>query len=128
MIHPFIRLLVSRPQLLLSHLGGYADLAAAQMQMTLGTLKARAVLMGSMAGLAVLTVFIGGTALLLVGAIPVEQMPMPWLLWLAPLLPLLGTLLCLWLLNRRPLVWSLDVLREQAALDAAMFREVSAES
>lgn len=128
MIHPLVRLLVSRPQLLLEHLGGYADLAAAQMQLTLGTLRARAALVGCFAGLLLLALLLGGAALLLVGAIPVAQMPMPWLLWLLPLLPLLGALVCLVLLKQRPLVVSLDAFREQAALDAAMFRDVGAKS
>lgn len=125
MIHPFIRLLVSRPQLVLEHLGGYADMAAAQMQMTLGTIKTRAVLMGACVGLMLLTVFLAGVALLLWGAIPEANMPRPWLLWVAPLVPLLGAIVCLVLVKQRPLALSLDAFREQAALDAALFREVS---
>lgn len=126
MIHPFYRLLASRPQLLLEHLSGYADLAAAQLQLTLGIVLARAALVGCFAGLLLLATLLGGVALLLVGAIPVAQMPMPWLLWLTPLVPLLGALVCLVLLKQRPLMLPMDALREQVALDAALFRDLGA--
>lgn len=124
MFHPLIRLLASKPHLVAHHLGGYVELASAQAQDAARSLQARLVWSaGAVAGLWA-GALLGGVALLLVAAVPLDQMPAPWLLLAAPGLPLLAGALC-WLQARsRPVAWSLAPMREQFAADAALLAEV----
>lgn len=124
MFHPLIRLLASKPHLVAHHLGGYVELASAQAQEAASSLQARLVWSaGAVAGLST-GALLAGVALLLAAAVPLEQMPAPWLLLVAPGVPLLAGAVC-WLQARnRPVAWSLAPMREQLAADAALLAEV----
>ena len=125
MIHPFFRTLATRPELLAEHLGAYAHLVSVEAGETTAQLRNQAV-WGLAAGLClVLTLGLGGTALLLVAAVPIDEMPAPWLLAVVPLVPCLATLACWWQMRRRPLNCSFELLRQQVALDTALLREAS---
>ncbi len=125
MIHPLIQLLATRPELLAEHVGGYGGLVAAQATQAVAQLRRRAWLAGGLlVGLSG-AVGLGGVALLLWGALPLAQMPMPALLWAVPLAPLLVAAGCAWALNQRPMAWGLQILGEQLAADAALLRTVS---
>lgn len=124
MFHPLIRLLASKPHLVASHLGGYAELASAQAQEAARSLQARLVWSaGAVAGLWA-GALLGGVALLMVATVPLTDMPAPWLLLVAPGVPLLGGALCWMQARNRPVVWSLAPMREQFAADAALLAEV----
>ena len=95
MFHPLLRLMASQPELVAEHLAGYAALAQAEADQARRGFQARLGLM-VLAGLGLLLgLGLAGAALLLLGAVPLAQMPRPWLLWLVPLLPLLAGLACL---------------------------------
>lgn len=123
MFHPLIRLLARKPHLVAHHLGGYVDLASAQAQEAVRALQARlAWTVGAVAGVGT-GALLGGVALLIVAAVPVSEMPAPWLLLAGPLLPLLAGGLCWWQARQRPVAWSMALMREQFAADAALLAE-----
>lgn len=123
MFHPLIRLLASKPHLVANHLGGYVSLASAQAQEAARSLQARLVwTAGAAVGLCS-GALLGGVALLIVAAVPVAQMPAPWLLVAAPGVPLLAGALCWLQARQRPVAWSLAPMREQFAADAALLAE-----
>jgi hypothetical protein len=124
MFHPLIRLLARKPHLVASHLGGYVELASAQAQEAVRSLQARLVwTVGAVAGVSV-GALLGGVALLIAAAVPVAQMPAPWLLVAGPLAPLLTGALCWWQARQRPLAWSMAPMREQLAADVALLADV----
>jgi hypothetical protein len=124
-LHPLIRLLATRPNLLAEHVGGYAHLLRVQAQDALVLARVRAVLAAGMGAGAVLGTFLAGVALMLVGVVPLSDMPAPWLLVVAPAVPLVGAGVCWGLLRKQPPMVSLDTLRDQLAADAALLREAS---
>jgi hypothetical protein len=125
MFHPLIRLLANKPQLVAQHLGGYVQLASAQAEDAAVSLRARLLWSaGAVTGLASCAL-LAGVALLVVAAVPLAQMPAPWLLLVAPGVPGLAGALCWWQARSRPVAWSLAPLREQLAADAALLAEVS---
>lgn len=124
MFHPLIRLMASKPHVVAHHLGGYVALASAQAQDAAASLRMRLVWsVGAAAGLAG-GGLLAGVALLLAAALPLSDMPAPWLLLAAPGAPLLAGALCWLQARRRPVAWSLDCLREQLAADTALLAEV----
>lgn len=125
MFHPLIRLLASKPHLVAQHLGGYVDLAAAQAQEAARVLQTRLVWSAGAVAALCTGALLGGVALLLVAAVPVDSMPAPWLLLAAPGAPLLIGLLC-WLQSRQQAVaWSLEPMRSQLQADVALLAEVA---
>ena len=124
MFHPLIRLLASKPHLVATHLGGYLELASAQAQDAASSLKSRVIWSaGAVVGICT-GALLGGVALLVLAAVPLSDMPAPWLLLAAPLTPLLAGAGCWWQALRRPSGLSLTPLREQFAADAALLAEV----
>lgn len=124
MIHPVIHLLASRPELFADHVAGYGQLVAAQVTDAAAGWRQRALL--GLAALLALAASLGlaGFALLLAAAVPVEDMPMPWLLVAVPVVGLTVAIIC-GLLARRPLAsLSLEPLRAQMAADKALLREL----
>lgn len=120
MFHPLIRLLTTQPHLMVRHLGGYADLASAQAGVAAQGLKTRLVWTAATAACGAGAALLSGVALLLVGVLPVADMPAPWLLVVAPALPLAAALACWWRSRRHSVDWSLDLLREQFEADVAL--------
>ena len=88
MIHPMLKIVASRPELLAEHLAAYGELAAVQAQVAAAQLQRRAVLIGVAALAAALGLGLAGVAVMLAGALPLQTMPTPWLLAVVPLLPL----------------------------------------
>lgn len=124
MVHPVIHLLASRPELFADHVAGYGQLVAAQVTDAAAGWRQRA-LLGLAALLALVASFgLAGMALLLAAAVPVDEMPMPWLLIAVPATGMLVAVVC-GLMARRPLAsLSLEPLRAQMAADKALLREL----
>lgn len=124
MFHPLIRLLASKPHLVAAHLGGYVELASAEAQEAASAVKARLIWSaGAVAGLSA-GALLGGVALLILAALPVADMPAPWLLLVTPLAPLMAGGWCWWQARRQPVALSLTTIREQLAADVALLAEV----
>jgi len=123
MSHPLLHLIATRPQLLLEHLEAYVELAGAETGEAASSLK-RGALFGALGiGCLAIGVSLGGVALLLCAAIPVNQMPAPWALWVVPLPPIVLAIGCL-LAGRRPHgSAAFENLRRQFKSDVAMFRQ-----
>lgn len=122
MIHPAFIAFAKSPTLLLEHADAYADLASAELDEWSAQWKQRALVGACSVFLVALGLFLGGTAALLTAAIPLPNMPMPWLLWAVPGLPLtLGAGLAWWartLENATPFA----SLRQQVAQDLATLK------
>lgn len=123
MFHPLFKLLASRPDLVVDHLAGYSSLISAQASGAARGLVTRTVLGVVMTLCLALALTLGGVALLLLGAVPIERMNLPWLLWAVPLVPLAIAAAAWAALRSRAAEWSLAPLREQIATDAALLRE-----
>jgi hypothetical protein len=123
MMHPLFTTLATRPELLAEHAGAYMALACAEAGEVSQTLRARARLLATLVVSLSLGVGLGGVALLLWAVVPLQQMPLPWLLPLVPGVLLLLAGYC-WLALRRPAgQGAFQALREQLAADAALLRE-----
>jgi len=123
MIHPLIRLLATRPQLLAEHFGAYLALASAEAGDAAGQLRRRA-LLGTVMGLgALLGSGLAGVALMLLAVVPLAAMPHPWLLATVPLVPLAVSLGCWLALRQVSATPSFGLLREQLSLDARLLHE-----
>lgn len=123
MFHPLIRLIASKPHLLAQHLGGYADLAAAQAADTAQSLQTRLLLSVALAGCLLVGLITGGMALLLTGALPLATMPQPWLLAVVPALPLAAAAALAIQLRSRPVASSWHELRLQFEADLQLMQD-----
>lgn len=123
MFHPLFRVLVTRPHLVFDHLGAYGQLIGAQIGEGLALLKSRALLVGIVAASIVLGTGLLGIALMLLAVIPLDLMPMPWLLAAVPLAPWLVAAAAWLALRGISKPWSTRLLREQLDADTALFRE-----
>lgn len=123
MVHPLLKMLAMRPELMAEHLGAYAQLAAAEASEATAQLRHRALLTTATALLTLLGLGLAGAALLLLGALPLDGMPAPWLLLLVPLVPLGAAAACWMALKNQPAGTPFMQLRQQLSLDAALMHE-----
>jgi fatty acid desaturase len=125
MIHPMLKIVASRPELLAEHLAAYGQLVAVQARAAAGQWRRRALLCTVATVAAALGFGLAGVALLLLAAVPLTAMPMPWLLLVVPLVPLTLAAACALQLQRLDEPSALAPLRDQFAADAALLREAS---
>lgn len=123
MIHPLIRLLATRPQLLAEHFGAYVQLASAEAGEAAEQLRRRALLGTVLLAGSVLAATFAGVAVMLLAVVPIERMPMPWLLATVPLAPAAVALGCWLALRQRPTERAFGLLREQLSIDARLLHE-----
>ena len=125
MLHALLRLLTTRSQLLADHAEAYRALASAEL--TRATQAwVRRVVFGALAvlGLGVSLTLAGVACMLWAVQVPQPAAP-PWSLWMAPLLPLLMSAVCLLLARASHSGEGLAQLGRQWRADLAMLREVS---
>jgi hypothetical protein len=126
MFHPLIKMLATRPEMLAEHVGAYAELAAAETAYAVEQMRTKALVGAGSALLGLIGLIFAGVALLLCGALPVDDMPAAWLLVVVPALPLLGAIGgALWLKSRPPTP-SFSRLREQMERDNGLMQEARA--
>jgi len=111
-----------QPDLVLEHADAYLGLATAELDEWHADWKHRASLGTAAALLAYLGLALAGGAGLALAVIPVDAMPMPWLLGLIPAIPWLGAALLAWRLRHMNKVRPFQALREQLAQDLATLR------
>jgi uncharacterized membrane protein YqjE len=127
-MHPLLKLLATRPQLLAEHARGYAELTAAELARAAPLWKRQALLSAlALFGL-LAALLLAGVALMLWAALPAQPMQAPWLLVAVPLLPLAAAIACLAALRARKKRDTFGNLRQQLNADLAMLREVGAVS
>ncbi len=124
MIHPIFRLMATKPELLLDHLGGYAELVTAQARDGARAMRWQAVLATAAVVSLLLGLGLAGVSVLLVAAVPVDHMPRPWLLVALPTGLWVTAALCWWGRRQASHGWSLSPLREQWHADASLLDEM----
>lgn len=123
MLHPLVQLLAAKPHLMADHLAGYGRLIGLQASEVLQAVRGSAALVIAGVFCALVGTGLAGVALLLWGALPVQQMPMPWLLAAVPAVPLVGAVLCALAWRQRRTAPSLQALSAQIDADLALLRE-----
>ena len=123
MVHPMLKTLATRPELMAEHFGAYAELAAAEASEAALLWRGRVLWAVATGAFVLMALMLGGISLLLLGALPREAMPAPWLLALVPLLALALAAGCWVTLRNRPAAEPFAQLRQQMALDAALLAE-----
>lgn len=122
MIHPAFITLAKRPALLLEHADAYTDLASAELDEWVARWKRHAMAGVAAAVLTAMGLFLAGTAGLLVAAIPLQDMPMTWLLWAIPGVPLTLGLCVGWIVLTAEQPAPFSSLRQQVSQDLATLK------
>lgn len=128
MLSRLLQLLMHDTALAVEHAAAYAELAVAESRAAAYVLRRRVLLKVLAASLAFLGLVATVVALLLVAALPLAQMPIPWLLGVLPLVP--------FALAAAVMVYSRGLqardpfgeLRRQVALDIELFNDSARES
>lgn len=128
MIHPLFIAMAKRPGLFLEHADGYTDLAMDELACWRGRLRQRATLTLAAVLLTLLGLMLAGVAGLLAAALPWQTMPMPWLLWALPSVPLALAVLLAWRIRQQDLGPAFSSLREQMAQDLATLKRLDEEA
>lgn len=127
MLHPVLRLLATRPQLLVEHAEAYAALASAEAGAAALAARRTVVLGATVASGLIVATVLGGVALMLWAALPVVSATHVWVLWTVPAVPLLVALVALALQQSGRGAGSFVVLRQQLQTDMDLLREAHAQ-
>ena len=125
-MHPLLRLIASRPQLLADHAQAYAELVAEEIPRVSAAWKRSALFTAAAAFGTTLALGLAGVALMLWAVLPEASMRAPWALLVVPLVPLAAALACLLAAQRGGERAAFDELRLQVQADIGMLREVAA--
>lgn len=125
MTHPLLDLIANRPQLLADHAQAYGELMAAEVGAVSNAIARRAVLTLVGAVLLAIAVGLGGVAVMLWAALPVNSMVAPWVLIVVPLTPLAAGAVCLVMARLGTLRNPFDKIWWQLKADVAMFRDAT---
>ena len=130
MIHPLFITMAKQPRLFLEHADAYAELAVAELACWRSRLQRRAALTLAAVLLALLGLGLAGVAGLLAAALPLESMPMPWLLWALPMTPVLLAVYLGWSVRqlKEEDGSAFTTLREQIAQDLATLKILDEEA
>lgn len=122
-MHPLLRLVVSRPQLLADHAQAYADLAAAEFAAA-SLLWRRRMLLNTVALCSLcVAVVLAGVAVMLWSMLPQAPPDALWTLIVVPLCPLLLAVGCLAAARAGSAGESFAGMRAQLLADLALLRE-----
>ncbi len=99
MLHPLLRLVLARPDLLADHASAYAELAVVNARQAMALWRLRLLGWALLGAGVLLCIVFAGVALMLYGALAAP--PQPWLLWAVPTAPALLALCGAWLARRR---------------------------
>lgn len=126
LMHPLLRLITSRPLLLVQHAEAYAELVAAEMGAVSVVWKRRILLNGVALCCLGVAAILAGVSLMLWAVIPAPQIHSVWALLVAPLVPAVLAATCLLLARQRADGGAaFDRVREQVKADLAMLRAVN---
>lgn len=128
MIHPLFIAMAKQPGLFLEHADAYADLAVAELVCWRKRLQKRAVLTAVAVLFGLLGMVLAGVAVLLAAALPLRDMPMPWVLWALPLANFVVAAYLAWRVHQLADDTAFDTLREQVAQDLATLKILDAEA
>lgn len=119
-LHPLVRTLLARPDLLAEHAGAYAELASAEAGDAMRSARTRAMLSAAALACASGAALLTGMSLLALAVVPLSGMPAPWALAVVPGVPWLAAA-ALWTAQRQcaEAPW-FEALRAQWTLDQAL--------
>ena len=123
MIYPLLRLIATRPQLLLDHCEAYADLVVAEATVASSYWTQKAVLTVAAACSLGVALILTGVAVMIWAVTPVITGPITLALTGAPLVPWILALGCVVAARKHGTGGSMAVLREQLSADMALLRE-----
>ena len=123
-LHPLLRLVATKPELLADHAGAYAGLVGEELGKTAAAWKLRVVLNLVALSLLAVSAVLAGVALMLWATFPAAQMQAAWALIAAPAVPALVAIGCA-LAGREKYTTAFAEINKQLAADLAMLREVS---
>jgi hypothetical protein len=121
-----LKLLLLPPDLLRSHAQGYAELAREVGANYLCTLKNRCLMYALSAVTFLLALFLGGVALLLWAAFPLQEAPHLWVLPAVPLGLFFLSALCWWWARRMRMALVLQDFQTQIQLDILAIQQAQA--
>ena len=126
MIHPLLHLIATKPQLLGDHVEAYAELVGAEVGKTSKMWITRVVYWAAAAFLLTTFVTFTGVAIMFWAVVPTDNMNLPWLLVVVPLVPLAGGIFCVLRAKADAGQNAFQTVKEQLSADLQMLREVSA--
>ena len=124
-IHPLLKLAVSQPHLLGEHVEAYAALAGEEMKKASSAWALRLGLFAGAGVLGILGVIWGGVALLIAAAVPSDDYPAGWALWVVPLTPIVIAAVLVLVGRTKTMERPFEVLKQQFGDDMAVIREAS---
>jgi uncharacterized membrane protein YqjE len=125
MIHPLLRLIATRPELVADHAQAYAELVGNEVSRSTDQWKQRTIYGALALCLLGVGTVLAGVAVMLWATMPLDQLHAPWALVAAPSLPLLVALWSIVQARRPSTTGGFGQVKEQLAADLAMLREVS---
>ena len=123
MIYPLLRLIATRPQLLLDHCEAYADLIVAEATLASSHWTQKAVLTLAAACSMGVALILTGVAVMLWAVTPVITGTIMLALMAAPLIPWILALGCVIAARKPGTGGNMEVLRQQLSADMALLRE-----
>ena len=123
MIYPLLRLIATRPQLLLDHCEAYADLVVAEATLASSHWTQKALLTLAAACSMGVALILTGVAVMLWAVTPVITGTITLALTAAPLIPWILALGCVIAARKPGTGGNMEVLRQQLSADMALLRE-----
>lgn len=124
-IHPLLRIVLTRPELLADHAAAYGALIENEAGKVAGSWAAKIALYAGAAIMALFAVLFTGIALMLRGTVPSETYPAGWALWAVPLACLLLAVGLGLMAKSKPIEQALAVVKAQLHSDLALLQEAS---
>lgn len=124
-LHPVLKLLTAEPQLVLDHVGGYADWLSSELGQASLQWRLRLILGAVALASVCAAVVLSGVAVMLAVMLPYPDAAARWVLVFTPLFPLLLAVACVFTLQRKPCGGIVDQLKSQIKEDILMFQEAS---
>lgn len=125
-MHPLLRLLVDRPQLLAEHVDAYAALIAVEVPRISAAWQRSALLHALALGSALVGTTLAGVSVMLWATAPAVPPPTLWILLAVPAVPLVAALAFALAARSAHALDATGTLREQVRADIAMWRQAVA--
>jgi len=126
MIHPLIKLVATRPELVADHLGAYAALIGSEAKQVQSRWTVRLLLTGLALCCVGVAAVLAGVALMLWAVMPSLPAENTWALWVAPAIPAVVALVAGLVARRSPAEPAFAAVQQQFEADARMLGEVGA--
>lgn len=126
MIHPLIKLVATRPELVANHLSAYAALIGSEARQAQSRWTVRLLLIALALCCVGVAAVLAGVALMLWAVLPEVQRDAVWALWAAPAVPALVAVVAGLIARRPATVPAFAAVQQQFEADARMLGDVGA--